>query len=172
MFKHFLPDRQINSYGELTPEALSALGVRLLITDIDNTLVPYGDAVPTDEVRRWIDGMRRAGIDVALLSNNGAERVELFNAGLGLFAMPKSKKPGKKAVLRVIEHFGASKETTALLGDQLFTDVLCGKRAGVYTVLTERINDEENRFIKFKRLCEIPIRRALGLNVKKRRHKV
>ena len=163
MFKHFVPDRQIKHYSELTPELLGSLGIRLLIVDIDNTLVPYTEKLPTDEVKRWIGGLREAGIETAILSNNNAERVALFSGGLGVFAIPKSGKPKKRAVKVVTEHFGIPEAETALLGDQLFTDVLCGRRAGVYTVLTDRINDKESAFIRFKRLLEKPIRRWLGI---------
>ncbi|MBO4217413.1 MAG: YqeG family HAD IIIA-type phosphatase [Clostridia bacterium] len=171
MFKHFLPDREIEHYCELTPEALSELGVRLLITDVDNTLVPYDNERPTEEVKRWIESFKKAGIDVAILSNNGIKRVELFNRDLGLFAVHKSGKPKRSAVGRITEHFGVKPEETAFLGDQLFTDVLCGRRAGAYTVLTDSISEREGVFVKLKRVLEIPIRRKLGLRPPKIRKK-
>ena len=163
MFKHFLPDRLIDSYSELTPEILARLGIRLLIADIDNTLVPYDEKLPTDGVVRWARSLCDAGIKFALISNNTKERVELFNSRLGVFAVPKSGKPGKRGVEAVTSHFGIPKSETALLGDQLFTDILCGRRAGVYTVLTKQISGEEKPFIKIKRMLEKPIRFLLGI---------
>ena len=163
MLKHFLPDRQIEHYYDLRPEDLKAKGVRLLIADIDNTLVPYADRVPTADVKRWISDFQAAGVAVALLSNNNRERVELFNSELGVFALHKSGKPKRSAVEKVLDELKIPASEAALLGDQLFTDVLCGRRAGVYTVLTDRINDKESFFIKLKRLLEIPIRKILGI---------
>ena len=163
MFKVFLPDRLIDHFYELTPDILTSLGIRLLIADIDNTLVPYDEKLPTDEVVRWAAALRDANIALALISNNSKERVELFNSRLGVFAVPKSGKPKKRAVETVTARFGIPKAETALIGDQLFTDILCGRRAGVYTVLTKRISGDESFFIKIKRMLERPIRLILGI---------
>ena len=68
--KLLTPDFMFASYSEVTPEFLASIGVRALICDIDNTLVTYDDARPTDALHRWFRDMESAGVKIAFVSNN------------------------------------------------------------------------------------------------------
>lgn len=159
--KHpFIPDIMFDSIYDIAPDYLLSEGIRAVVLDIDNTLVTYGMPEPTKEVTEWIDALQRAGISVALASNNGRERVELFNKNLGVFATYKSGKPSPRAVLAACGHFGVMPEQTAVIGDQIFTDVCCAKRAGAFSILVVPLPYDENLFFKCKRLMEKPFIRA------------
>lgn len=98
--KHpFIPDIMFDSIHDITPEYLLSKDIRAVVLDIDNTLVTYGMPEPTAEVTNWIEALQAKGISVALASNNGRERVELFNKKLGVFTTYKSGKPSPRAVL-------------------------------------------------------------------------
>lgn len=160
MLKKFLPDRIFDTYENLTPEFLKSEGIRAVISDIDNTLAPYEVAVPDEKIKKWVSELTANGIKVALISNNNAERVELFNRELKLHAYPDSKKPGTKNFRRLLQELGATEKETAVLGDQIFTDVLMGKRCGIKAYIVPPINDKKSLFFKFKRLLEKPIIKA------------
>jgi len=146
-------------YG-ITPEYIKGMGITAVILDIDNTLVPYEIAEPTDEVRAWLTALTEAGIKVAFVSNNHADRVELFNRTLGFPAFPDSGKPFKKACRKAMEAMGSKPENTAIIGDQVFTDVLAGRNAGLAAAfLVKPIKDKTNLFFKAKRLLEVPVLR-------------
>lgn len=145
----------------IKPEQLLEYGVKAVILDIDNTLVPYEIAEPTDEVRAWLDSLTEAGMKVAFVSNNHADRVELFNASLGYPAFPDSGKPFKKACNAAMSALGVSPNETAIIGDQVFTDVLAGRNAGLACAfLVKPIKDKTNLFFRFKRWLEIPVLKA------------
>ena len=78
MLKLFTPDYYIHSFSALRPEYLLEHGIRLLVCDIDNTLVPHDVALPDEKAVQFIRGMQEAGIRVVFISNNVEERVETF----------------------------------------------------------------------------------------------
>ena len=159
------PDYMMASYRDVTPAFLASLGVRAVLSDIDNTLAPYEQPDPDEAHKQWIGELREAGISVALVSNNHADRVERFNAPLGLDAYPDSGKPFKRTLLLAMDRMGVTPAETVMLGDQLLTDSFAGKHAGLISVIVPPIKDKTNLFFRFKRLCERPfIRRYARLH--------
>lgn len=150
------PDYMFASYAEITPAFLQSIGVRALLIDIDNTLAPYEQAEPDENIVRWFDGLREHGISAALISNNHAPRVERFNRSLGLLAYADSKKPSRKTLEKAMRELGVEHGETAMLGDQLLTDCYAGKHIGLRTLIVPPIKDKTNLFFRFKRLCERP----------------
>lgn len=160
MLNKLTPDFVFNNIFEITPQFLRDLGIKALILDIDNTLVPYEIPEPTDELCAWFSALRENSISAALVSNNNHERVELFNRSLGLPMFAKSGKPSRKNLRRAMNEMGARPENTAMIGDQIFTDVFAGKRLGLRAMLVPPIKDKRDPFTAFKRLLERPILRA------------
>ena len=149
-----IPDFIFPAYSAVTPEFLREQGIRALLVDIDNTLAPYEVAEPDDEIRAWVKALTDDGVKLAFVSNNHPPRVELFNRTLGLPAYPDAAKPLKKIPLRALRELGASPSESATLGDQIFTDVLTGRRLGLRTLLVPPIRDKRDPFTRFKRLLE------------------
>ncbi len=163
----FVPDLYFDTVFEVTPEMLTEKGIKALILDIDNTLVPYEIPEPTEEIRAWLESMWNVGIKTAFVSNNHAPRVELFNLTLGCPAFPDSGKPLKKCCAKAIDALGVSKDEIAIIGDQVFTDVLAGRNCGLkMAILVKPIKDKTNLFFRFKRLLEKPVIRKY-----KRKHR-
>ena len=154
----FVPDYYFDTVYSVTPEMLKERGVKGIILDIDNTLVPYEIPEPTEEVRAWLEAMWESGIKTAFVSNNHKERVELFNQSLSCPAFYDSGKPLKKSCSRAMEAMGVTKNETAIIGDQVFTDVLAGRISGLNTaILVKPITDKTNLFFRSKRLLEKPV---------------
>lgn len=156
MKDNFTPDYMFGHFYEITPAFLKSIGVRAVLSDIDNTLAPYEQDEPDERIRAWVRSLSESGIKIALVSNNHAPRVELFNRELGLLAYPDSGKPKKKTLLRAMRELGVSIEETAMLGDQLLTDAWAGKHIGLPALIVPPIKDKTNLFFRFKRWCERP----------------
>ncbi len=135
-------------------------GVKTVVFDIDNTLVPYDVATPTQQVTSLLSSLKKMGFGIAFVSNNTPERVETFNESLGFFAVPDSHKPLKKALAPVLSHFDISPRELLLVGDQLLTDVLCARVNRAHVVSVSPIKKVETRFFRFKRWIEKPFIRA------------
>lgn len=154
--KYFIPDDYQPDILCYTPEYLLSRGKRALLCDIDNTLVTYDDPEPTERILTWLSSMKAAGITVGFVSNNTPERVNRFNAALGLFAYPDAHKPGTKGLRRFLSEGGFLPAETAHVGDQIFTDVCMAHTLGVTALLVPPIRDKTTLFFRFKRLLEKP----------------
>ena len=160
MFDKLKPDFTFGSYVEVTPEFLAEQGIKALLIDIDNTLAPYEQAEPDEKLFAWFSSLEKSGIKAALISNNKAERVGLFNKDLRLPAYPNAHKPCKKTLLVALGELGTDTESTAVMGDQLFTDAYGGKHVGMRAIIVPPIKDKKTLFFRFKRALEKPIMKS------------
>ena len=110
------PDYMFDSFSDVTPEFLEALGIKALLIDIDNTLAPYEQAEPDEKILAWLSSLKENGIKFAFISNNSSpDRIDLFNKNIGALAYARSAKPLAKNTKRALAELGASKETSAFL---------------------------------------------------------
>ena len=151
----FVPDYIFAKFSDVSPEFLGSIGVKALLIDIDNTLAPYEQAEPDERIKEWFAALSAAGIKATLVSNNGRERVELFNKSLGLPAYFKSGKPFARNLKRAMRDMGSDRTNTAMLGDQLLTDAAAGKHIGLRAIIVPPIKDRTSAFFRFKRALEV-----------------
>ena len=164
----FVPDYIFAKFCDVTPEFLREIGVEALLIDIDNTLAPYEQAEPDENIKAWFSALDKAGIKATLVSNNDRERVELFNKSLGLPAYYKSGKPFAKNLKKAMAGMGSDKNNTAMLGDQLLTDAMAGKHIGLRAIIVPPIRDKQNAFFRAKRALEVGSIRKYVKKAKKR----
>jgi len=149
----------VHDIYEVGGEALSRRGFRLLLADLDNTLAPYGQPLPDERLRRWRDELAAHGVTLFILSNNRHEqRPRLFAQALDVPYIGHAGKPKPASFRAAMERVGASREQTAMIGDQVFTDVLGGNLAGVATILVEpiRLAGNPGRYLRYA--VEVPFR--------------
>ena len=133
-----IPDRLFQRYTDLTPQLLRQMEIRLLLCDLDYTLAPRSVAEPDGELRAWLDGCKKAGVTVMILSNNrSSRRVETFCRELGIRYVGHAGKPSTRGYREAMEQAGVDAAHTAMLGDKLLTDVLGAKRSGVLALMVE-----------------------------------
>lgn len=166
-----IPDLTAQTVYDLAPADLVRRGVRFVILDVDNTLAPYTVQEADENMRAWVDGLRGAGLELFILSNNRGERPARFAAALGLPFRKKAWKPFPRQARAVMAERGYSGAETAFIGDQIYTDVACAKWCGARAVLVHPI--EFNRFIlRFRYWLEWPFRAAArGRGVSERNQK-
>jgi uncharacterized protein len=129
------PDLYLRSVHDIDLDALRAEGIQTLLMDLDNTLLPRdGTAVP-DALVAWAASLRESGISVVLVSNNWHERVHSVAEELGFKLVAKAVKPLPFAFLRALSLAGVTRKQAAIVGDQMFTDVLGGKLLGIKTIM-------------------------------------
>ena len=157
MFEIFLPDLLLNSVHEITPELLAARGVRAMILDLDDTLSPTHTLLPETDVIDWARGMSAAGVKLLVLSNNGSRRVSAYCAPLGIPFITRAKKPFSGGFRRALAVIGESPAHTAVVGDQLLTDVWGGNRLGMFTIAVAPAGKGAAATVKIKRILERPL---------------
>ena len=156
-----IPNYHFKSIYDIDIERLRARGVKVLLADLDNTLVPYGVQVPTGEVEAWRDRLKEEGITLFVLSNSRKPgRAQRFAEALGVPYEGHAGKPKSGGFRRALARMGAEPSQAAIVGDQIFTDVWGGNNAGVLTLMVDPI--AFGTVFRFLRYCiETPFR-SLG----------
>lgn len=131
----FRPKLIVQGASELTPTVLGRCGVRAVMVDLDDTLVAVGGHVLEPHLRSWLESLQAAYIPVLILSNGEKRRVARWSDTLGVPALGLCGKPFAFAFRRGLRLLGTSAGETAMVGDQLFTDVLGANLAGMVSIL-------------------------------------
>ena len=147
-----IPRGFYNSVSDLDPQVLAVKGIRLVLADLDNTLVPYKVLTPAPEVADWIAGLKQAGIQLFLLSNSRKPgRAQQFAQSVGIPYQGHSGKPKRGGYLKAMERMGCTPGQTVMVGDQIFTDVLGANRSGVTPLLIRpiRLAGNPGRYLRY-----------------------
>ena len=150
-----LPRFVAQQLTDLTPEFLQRQGIRLLMLDFDNTIVPYTTNIPTAEMEVWLRHMVSSNIQLCVVSNSKRDRVRLFCREYGLACITHAKKPFSKGIKECLARYDIVPAQAALVGDQIFTDTLGGNCAGVKTILVKAIHNH-NFWLKARHVLEKP----------------
>ncbi|WP_027417709.1 YqeG family HAD IIIA-type phosphatase [Aneurinibacillus terranovensis] len=154
-----VPDLHVESVYDIDLKQLKARGVRGIITDLDNTLIEWDRPDATPELVRWMKEVKEQGFSVVIVSNNKQTRVSKIAEPLGVPYIHQAKKPTQTAFRKATRQMKLSVEETVVVGDQLFTDVLGGRRMGFYTILVVPVARSDGFFTRVNRAME---RLALG----------
>ena len=156
-----LPDERYQRIFDIPLESLKDRGIRGLILDIDNTLTIHNSPNIDERTRKWLDRARELGFSLIILSNNTKKRVAPFANSIGIDFVFKGNKPLLSGARKCLEKLELSPKELGLIGDQIFTDVLCANRLGALSILLEPIENEKFIFFRLKRYFEkIILRRA------------
>ena len=135
-------------------ETLKAHGVKGILLDIDNTLIDY-TKVLSDEIIQWVENAKKEGFKLCILSNsNKMEKVVSISKKLGIAYVSFAKKPSKKGYLKAAKLIKEEPSKVAMIGDQVFTDVLGANRVNMVSIYVEPINKKEYWYTKWKRPIE------------------
>ena len=148
-----LPTVRTDSAYTIDYRKLYNIGIRGIIFDIDNTLVPH-DAPADDRSRELFAHIHEVGIKTIILSNNAQKRVKSFADAVNSAYIFKAAKPKKEGFLLSMKKLETGRKSTVLIGDQLFTDVLGASNAGIRSILVKRIAFHERYYIHLKRILE------------------
>ncbi len=140
----------------ITPEFLRGAGIRGLVLDVDNTLTPHGSQEVSAEVLAWLSQMRAAGVRMMLASNNYEARVAPFANKLGLSYKSFSCKPLPGSLADAARQWGLQKNQIAMVGDQIFTDVLAANLYGAAMLMVRPVSHDPSFTVRFKRRLEAP----------------
>ena len=153
MFRAFYPKEYRDSAYDIPYEDFYRQGIRGVIFDIDNTLVPHG-APADDRALQLFARLREMGMTTGLWSNNKEPRVASFAAQVDSPYIYKGGKPARGGYEKAMALMGTDRQTSLFVGDQLFTDVYGANRAGIYGILTKPIHPKEEIQIVLKRRLE------------------
>ena len=153
MLNKLYPDTYLDSIDDIDFEMYYKKGIRGIVSDIDNTLVPHG--APADEhIIKVFEKIHGMGIDTCLISNNKKPRVEPFAKAVNSKFIYDAHKPSRESYKKAMELMNTDKKSTLFIGDQIFTDIWGANRTGIETVMLKQIDKKEEIQIILKRIPE------------------
>ncbi len=151
----FLPKYIFRKLTDIEASFFKERGIDLVLLDFDNTMLPYTANEPTKELLAWLERMKCAELTLCIVSNSHKSRVPKFAEEHGIFCVTGAKKPGTKGICEAMERFKCGKNRTALVGDQIYTDVLGANLAGITSVIVKSIHNH-NFWLKLRHVFEVP----------------
>jgi uncharacterized protein len=123
----------------LTPDIIQRYGLKGLVLDVDETLVPIRVGVASPELQSWVEQIRTCAA-LCLVSNNLSEaRIGGIARSLKLPYYLGAAKPSRRKIRAALKSMNLPVHQVGMVGDRLFTDVIAGNRLGMFTILVEPI---------------------------------
>ena len=145
----FIPTIYKETVFDVDYNKLYEKGIRLILTDLDNTLVSYKDDEVNDNLLNWLEDRKKEGFEIIIISNNSSEtRVKEFASKLGIQYLSRAMKPlkcGFKKVLKKASKKYSPNEVVAI-GDQLMTDVFAANRMNYTSILVKAIDRKTEKW--------------------------
>ncbi|MGI5921013.1 MAG: YqeG family HAD IIIA-type phosphatase [Syntrophomonadaceae bacterium] len=148
------PDIYVKSILDIPLDQLQQANIRAFILDLDNTITEWNSNKLSKEIIAWFDLIKSRGFKACILSNNGEQRVITVARRLDIPYIFRAQKPRRRAFQKAVALMGLNNSEVAVIGDQIFTDILGGNRAGLFTILVVPIAKREFAGTKISRCME------------------
>ena len=154
MFKPYI---MLDKITDIDVESLKKLNITTIMTDLDNTLLPWNSDEYDLSLCKWLNQMAQNDIEVMIVSNNSYERVEKAVSKLPVSIVARAVKPLPFVIMNHIKEENIDPENVLFVGDQVMTDVLSGNMANLKTVLVKPLVDTDAKKTRVNRFFERPI---------------
>jgi len=152
--KYWLPYAHAANIFEVDMAFFKKHNVKYLLLDLDNTLDSYRLYKPTQRTVDFIDNLKRNGITPIIISNNTGKRVKGYAEALNVEFRHSIGKPFARNILKLLKELNVSKDEVMIVGDQMITDITAANRAGIKSILTDKIVKEDQWTTHFNRFFE------------------
>ncbi len=146
----FCPHRLVETVWQVSADELLQIGIAGVILDLDNTLVKWQQDEMTEEVTGWLKALQERKIKLCVLSNSMmSKRSETIAAKLNSPYVRHARKPSRTGFEKAMAAMGTVPANTAIVGDQMFTDIWGGNRTGIYTIMVKPIHPREFAYTRY-----------------------
>ncbi len=157
----YIPDMYQQSIYTIDYSKLLNKGIKCLLFDLDNTLVPVIDKIPTEKLKELFSNLQKMGFKVIIFSNSTKKRLKPFKEELNVDCCAFARKPQKTKFLLIMKEYNFNVNEVAIIGDQILTDIVGGNKVGILTVLVNPISNKDFFITKFNRFRERMIMKKL-----------
>ena len=162
MFSKYKPTWMIDAICKITPAQLKRLGIKAVLTDLDNTLIAWNNPDGTEELKTWLLEMKNAGITVLVVSNNKDSRIKRVVEKFDLDYVARALKPTARGFKLAEKKLGLKPSEMLMVGDQIMTDIRGANAAGIRNVLVQPIVDTDGWNTRINRFFERKIMKYLS----------
>lgn len=150
----YVPDFYQKDIYSINYDKLLDRGIKCLLFDLDNTIVPFSEKIPRKETKELFDKLKKQGFKIIIFSNSPKIRLKSFSEELDVEVFGSARKPNPKNFIKVLQMNKFAENEVAIIGDQIFTDIAGGNRAGITTILTTPLSNEDPFWTKPNRFRE------------------
>ena len=148
------PKKYINNVLEISVDFLKEKNINGLILDVDNTLL-FHDRTMITGLTQWVDNMKKNNIKLCILSNtNKKDKVDKLSKNLKIPYIFFAKKPRKSGFKKAAKILNMKNENIAVVGDQIFTDIIGANRMKMFPILTKPLSETDILITRIKRPIE------------------
>ena len=157
----YLPDIYQKSIYTIDYSKLLSKGIKCLLYDLDNTIVPANSNEPSLKAKDLFTSLKQKGFKVIIFTNSPKIRLKTFQNFFGVDGVANARKPFTSKLNKVIKKYGFSKNEVAIIGDQLMTDIKVGNSVGITSILVTPVSQSDffvtrfNRFLERKKMKEL-----------------
>ena len=160
----YVPDIYQKSIYTINYDQLFSRGIRCLLFDLDNTLVPIDVKTPSEDIKNLFDKLKKMGFKIIIFTNSRSKRVKPFKNILGVDCCPFACKPFSKKFLSIIKVYDLKFSEVAIIGDSMMDDIYGGNKVGITTILIDQLAPKEFIIASLKRKRERKIIKKLRDN--------
>ena len=146
---NFIPDIYQKSIYHIDYEKLLDDGIKCLLFDLDNTCIPYKDKEPNKKLIELFEMLKDMDFKLIIFSNAPKRRIAPFKKVLNVDCLARARKPLKKNFLKVLKLFNYQLSDVAIIGDQLYKDILGGNKIGIKTILVNPMSLDDMIVTKY-----------------------
>ena len=146
---NFIPDVYQKSIYHIDYEKLLDDGIKCILFDLDNTCVPYKDKEPNKRLIELFEMLKDMDFKLIIFSNATKKRIAPFKKALNVDCLARAGKPNKKNFLKILKLFNYNLSDVAIVGDQLYKDILGGNRIGIKTILVNPMSLDDMIITKY-----------------------
>ncbi len=156
------PNEYFDKIEKITIEYLKENKIKALILDMDNTLINYNKEMPK-RIEKWAKELNGQGVKLIIVSNsNKKEKIKKIANLLDIEYISFAKKPLKIGLKKAMRILNEKPENIAVVGDQIFTDIIGGNRCKMYTILLDAIEEKDFWYTAWKRPIENKIKEKIS----------
>lgn len=157
----YVPDIYQENIYKINYNTLTSRGIKCLIFDLDNTIVPIKESYPTEDNKKLFKNLKKKGFKIAIASNSIKTRVKNFADELNVDYVSNCRKPRIEKIVEYIKKSKFGLDEIAIIGDSMMDDVVCGNTIGITTILLDQIGKMEFPIARLKRIKEKRIQKKL-----------
>ncbi len=157
----YLPDMYKESIYKINYDKLKEIGIKCLLFDLDNTIVPFREKEPRIETKELFYKLKQKGFKIIIFSNSPKMRLNPFKEELNVDIYGSAKKPCSRSFYNVLKKYKFNENEVAIIGDQILTDIVGGNKVGITTILTTPLESKDPFWTKPNRIREKRIMQKL-----------
>jgi len=161
MIEKFRPTKYYANIFDVDFEKLKEEGIKVVASDLDNTLVPHDVKLPDERVKNLIEHVESLGMKFIIVSNNHGRRVREFCLPLGIEYYYNSRKPLPFVFKMVLKEYKINKDQLVLIGDQLMTDVFGSNSLHIKSIYVDPLAKKDLVYTKLNRKMEAKVMKDL-----------